>query len=209
MSSNPVKLFAMASVAAALTAGMISQRIEPTLPETSAARSHPQSSFWSNLLGGGYEISMRKEGAPPAQPASTIADVGNRPQTSRASGFGNVVLNADRSGHYFAQVEIDGQRVPMLVDTGASIIALRYEDASSLGIYPSPSDFTVRISTANGEMRAARVNLREVRLDNITVPDVDAVVLPAGAADKSLLGMSFLKKLASFEISEGRLVLRP
>ena len=51
------------------------------------------------------------------------------------------------------------------------------------------------------------MTLREVRIDRIVLRDVDAVVLPQGRLSGSLLGMSFLRRLASFEVSKGRLVL--
>ena len=63
------------------------------------------------------------------------------------------------------------------------------------------------MSTANGSVNAAPVTLREVRIDRIVLRDVDAVVLPQGRLSGSLLGMSFLRRLASFEVSKGRLVL--
>lgn len=126
-----------------------------------------------------------------------------------ASGFGTVALSSDGAGHFHARIEIDGAMIQMLVDTGASIVALRAEDAANLGINPMPDEYNVRVSTANGDIQTARVRLREVRLENITVYDVDAVVMPQGALAQSLLGMSFLRKLSSFEIAAGQLVLRP
>ncbi|MDP4595015.1 MAG: TIGR02281 family clan AA aspartic protease [Beijerinckiaceae bacterium] len=128
---------------------------------------------------------------------------------SKASGFGDVTIAADKGGQYSSQVEIDGQSIPMLVDTGATVVSLRAEDAQKLGIVPMPGDYTVKLSTANGEITAARTTLRSVRIDNITVNDVDAVILPEGALHKSLLGMSFLNKLQKFEVASGNLVLRP
>ncbi|MBM3607183.1 MAG: TIGR02281 family clan AA aspartic protease [Alphaproteobacteria bacterium] len=153
-----------------------------------------------------------QEGTPQAvsQPASQpIRTAAVRAPARAATGFGAVALDADAAGHYHARIEIDGQTIPMLVDTGASVVALRFEDASNLGINPMPDEFNIKLSTANGEIQAARVRLREVRLENITVSDVDAVVLPSGALGQSLLGISFLKKLASFEIASGQLLLRP
>lgn len=154
----------------------------------------------------------RLQSAAPAPAQQTAASA--RPQQPvaaqrPASGFGTVALNADGAGHFHAQIEIDGLTMQMLVDTGASIVALRAEDAANLGINPLPDEYNIRLSTANGEIHAARVRLREVRLENITVSDVDAVVMPQGALAQSLLGMSFLRKLSSFEIASGQLVLKP
>ena len=96
----------------------------------------------------------------------------------------------------------------MLVDTGATTVALTYEDAASAGIRPFPGDFTRRVSTANGSVAVAPVRLREVRIGDLTVRDVDAVVVPSGRLGTSLLGMSFLRHLGGFDIADNRLTLR-
>jgi aspartyl protease family protein len=64
------------------------------------------------------------------------------------------------------------------------------------------------VNTANGTVKAAQVRLREVQIGRIAVRDVEAVVMPPGRLAGSLLGMSFLKRLASFNVSGGTLVLR-
>lgn len=126
-----------------------------------------------------------------------------------ALGYGRVELRPDTSGHYTATVEVDGRSLPMLVDTGATLVTLRYEDAVALGRQPMPSDFTSAVSTANGTTRVAMIRLPEVRIGSIRATDIQAVVLPQGATSHSLLGMSFLKKLGGFEIKAGNLVLQP
>lgn len=117
-------------------------------------------------------------------------------------------LSADALGHFLTSVEIDGKRISVLVDTGASMVTLTYDDAAAIGLHPSPSDFTIATQTANGAARAAPIRLRSVRLGQIELRDVDAMVAARGALGQSLLGMSFLKKLAGFEVAQGKLVLR-
>ena len=102
---------------------------------------------------------------------------------------------------------IDGQRIPMLVDTGATLVTLSYDDARRVGVRPSPADFRSDIHTANGVTKGARVVLPEVRLGTLNVRNVDAIVLGEGIKINSLLGMSFLSKL-KFEIADGNLLLR-
>ena len=97
----------------------------------------------------------------------------------------------------------------MLVDTGATSIALSYEDAAAAGILPMPADFKVPMQTANGTGFAAAVRLQEVRVGQIVVRDVQGVVVPRGALSGSLLGMSFLGKLKGFEVAADNLVLKP
>ncbi len=125
------------------------------------------------------------------------------------SSYNSVTLDADRNGHYRADVEVFGRRIKMLVDTGATIVALTSEDADALGVRPMPSDFTLSLGTANGAVQAAAVRLAEVRSGASTAQDVPAVVMPQGAMRDSLLGMSFLKKLGGFEVAAGKLILKP
>jgi aspartyl protease family protein len=117
------------------------------------------------------------------------------------------VLKADSYGHFAADVDIDGHRLRMLVDTGASYVALTNADAASLGLHPSNADFRIPISTANGVSHVAQAHLWRVSIGGVTIYDVDALVSPPGVLQQSLLGMSALRKLRNFEISGGRLVL--
>lgn len=213
MSSSPVKTFAFIGLAAIIGAGMLSKNLDPTPQQPTArptgeAAAPAQQQGWFSSLFSGIEFN-RGPAAPPAARTQTVAVAQPQPAPAKASGFGAVILKADPAGHFHAQIEIDGQRIPMMVDTGATIVALRAEDARRLGLNPMPSDFTVPISTANGEIRAARMNLREVRLENLIVTDVAAVVMPQGVLSQSLLGMSFMKKLGSFQVANGELALRP
>jgi aspartyl protease family protein len=117
------------------------------------------------------------------------------------------VLTADPFGHFAANVDVDGHRIHMLVDTGASFVALTNEDAAALGLRPQPADYRVAIQTANGAGHAAQTHLWRLNISGVEIYDVDALVLPAGVLKTSLLGMSALRKLRNFEFSAGRLVL--
>lgn len=119
-----------------------------------------------------------------------------------------LTVNADYRGHYIVHPAIDNYRVKMMVDTGASVIALTDADARALRIRPDRAAYSVGLGTANGVVRGARTVLREVRLGDISVRDVEAVVLPAGALSISLLGTSFLRRLRGYEVERGRMVLR-
>ncbi len=121
---------------------------------------------------------------------------------------GAVTVLADRRGHFVVAPLIDGKRIQMLVDTGASAVALSYEDAVSAGIRVAPNDFTVPVNTANGVTQAAPVRIAEVQIGDITVRGVEALVAKPGAQKVSLLGMTFLKRLGGFEIAQGRLIMR-
>jgi aspartyl protease family protein len=119
-----------------------------------------------------------------------------------------VTITADRNGHFYVASILNGQSVRMVVDTGASIVALTYEDAERIGARLSQKDFTVQMSTANGLVQGAPIRIDEIRIAEISMRDVEAVALPKGSLEVSLLGMSFLKRLSGFDISQGRLNLR-
>jgi aspartyl protease family protein len=93
-----------------------------------------------------------------------------------------------------------------MVDTGASVIALRESAAAKLGIHPAPRDYTAKANTANGVAKAAPVVLNRVEVNGITVRDVRAFVMPDAALGTNLLGMSFLSKV-KWTHDKGRLVL--
>lgn len=126
------------------------------------------------------------------------------PATSSASR--SVTLQKDGRGHFQVEGRIDGRRLDFLVDTGASVIALRERDAAKLGIHPAQRDYTAKISTANGVVRAARVELNRVEVGGLTVRNVTAVVLPDQALSQNLLGMSFLSRVR-WEHRNGKLLL--
>ena len=117
-------------------------------------------------------------------------------------------LKAGAMGHYVVTATINHTDVQVMVDTGASVVALSQEDADRAGLHPGNLDYTIPVSTANGAVNAARVKLERVAIDAVRVDDVDALVLPKGALQGTLLGMSFLAKLSSFKSEDGILTLR-
>jgi len=111
-------------------------------------------------------------------------------------------------GHFTAKAEVNGTSISMIVDTGASTIVLRPEDAKKVGIDVSKLSYTVPVLTANGRTTAARVRLETVSIGPLQRDDVDALVAESKALTESLLGMSFLGRLRSYEFSGDFLSLR-
>jgi aspartyl protease family protein len=157
------------------------------------------------------------ETAPAPEPAETVAPVAEAApvaDTPPASVDEQPVLTGRRAaiaaapdGHFYADATINGRTVPVVVDTGATVVVLTEATANKLGIFPPRSAYTERVQTANGEVAAALVRLREVRLGAIRVGDVEALVLPGKSMELNLLGMSFLGRLAGYEASGGKLIL--
>lgn len=127
-------------------------------------------------------------------------------KTASKPGPAQVMRAAD--GHYWAEARIDGRAVRVLVDTGASVVALTREDALRLGLKLSPADFDKTVQTAAGPARAAAVTLSSVAVASAEVRDVQALVVEEGLG-QSLLGMSYLGRLSAFEATPAALTLRP
>jgi len=119
-----------------------------------------------------------------------------------------VTVVADQQGHFFVEPIVNGTRLRMLVDTGATLVVLSGHDARRLGINPQVSDFQARVSTANGSVLVAPILLKEVVIGDISVRDIPAAVFPENKLQIGLLGMSFLSKLSHFEVTSGRLILK-
>jgi aspartyl protease family protein len=114
-----------------------------------------------------------------------------------------LVYRAGPLGHVVLTASVNGAPVRFLVDTGASAVALSPADARAAGIDPNALVFDKTTTTANGVARVAPVMLREVRIEQLSVENVPAVV--DANLSGSLLGMSFLSLLKSFEMREGAL----
>jgi aspartyl protease family protein len=154
------------------------------------------------LLAGGVMAVRHLENAGPR----TVAMNATPAPVSSAPSARNIVLTKGRNGHFEVEARVDGRRIEFLVDTGASHIALRESAAARLGIYPRPADYTVRVSTANGITKAARVQLRSVEVGDIVVRDVPAIVHSDQGLGVNLLGMSFLSRVR-WTHERGKLVL--
>jgi len=119
-----------------------------------------------------------------------------------------VALQAGAHGHYLANAEINGQRIEVMVDTGATQVALTFDDASRAGIHVRDRDFTQQVRTANGVARVAPVTLDRVSIGDITERNVPASVSERGMLGTTLLGMSFLKRLTRVDMRGETLILQ-
>ena len=118
-----------------------------------------------------------------------------------------VEVKAGRNGHFMVNADVNLTSVRFMVDTGASIVALRQSDAEAIGIFLNNSDFNTPISTANGTAFGARIQLDSVIIEGIDIDGVSAMVLPDHLLGVSLLGNSFLSRLERFHVSDNTLVM--
>ena len=144
----------------------------------------------------------------------TASDIAEARRTRMAASpkpatIGSVVeIEAEGNGHFNTEADVNGRAIDVMIDTGATMVALSYEDAERAGILLNDSDFTQSVSTANGIARVAPVTIDRISIGNITVRNVPAAVTERGRLKTSLLGMSFLRRLSRFDMRSGRLVMQ-
>lgn len=127
------------------------------------------------------------------------------PPRSRA---GQAQTERNRDGHFYMQTGLNNASVRMMVDTGATTVLLRWEDAVSAGLNPETMSFSVPSSTPNGRAYIARARIRSLTVGGISRADVPVFISKAGASSISLLGQSFLAQLATLRISGDTLLLQ-
>jgi aspartyl protease family protein len=127
---------------------------------------------------------------------------------SQIEGERSVRIRRRPDGHFVAKTQVNGVSLVMLVDTGASTVVLKPNDAQRLGIDVERLKYSVPVQTANGTTYAAHVRLRNLTLGPISLNDVEALVAKPGALKENLLGMSFLSRLRSYEFTTDMLTLR-
>ncbi len=125
------------------------------------------------------------------------------------SAGGSVVVNRVSGGHFSLRGAVNGAPVRFLFDTGASTVVLTHGDAARAGLDPAALSYSLPVMTANGLTRVAPVFLDEVSVGDIVMEDVRAAVARPEALTVSLLGNSFLNRLAGYQVSRNRLVLEP
>jgi aspartyl protease family protein len=112
------------------------------------------------------------------------------------------------NGDFDVIVQINGARVAMVLDTGASSVVLTRDDAKAAGLPLEVLAYTTNIDTANGRTLAAPVKLDRIAIGGLVERSVEALVAQPGQLKTSLLGMSFLNRLQSWEVRGDRLLLR-
>ncbi len=141
--------------------------------------------------------------APQPLRLANLAAPGSAP--ADASGE-RLAIPKGRDGHFWAEARINGAPVRMLVDTGATAVALTPADAARLGFRPQDLKYAYQVTTAAGGTRAAAVKLTSVSVGGARLIDVDALVVEKGL-DTSLLGMSYLGRLSRFTATRSKLTL--
>lgn len=139
--------------------------------------------------------------------ASLYEGVQNQqPIQSYSAQDAQITVPRSRNGHYYLTLGVNGVPTRFVVDTGATDIVLSQEAARAAGIPLDNLPYLGRAMTANGEVRTARVTLNSLTLDGITDTNIRASV-NGGALHESLLGMRYLSRFSSLQITDNTLIL--
>jgi aspartyl protease family protein len=130
--------------------------------------------------------------------------VPSRPTQASA---GAVLLHRQANGHFGVDAKVNGARISFMVDTGASDVALTYKDAERAGLEPWNLNFDRPYQTANGVTYGARVDIQSIAIGDITLYNIRGSVMRQGM-DESLLGLSYLNRLGSYNVSGNKMTLR-
>jgi clan AA aspartic protease (TIGR02281 family) len=146
---------------------------------------------------------------PPLPTVQRPAEVPGSQRSNNATGGPNeAVAERGGDGHFFFDAVVNGAHLSMLFDTGASVVAIRAEDATALGIAITKLSYSARVKTANGTAEVAPVLLETLTIGNITQRRVQGFVAKQGTLPENLLGQSFLARLAGYNVQNDRLVLK-
>jgi len=142
-----------------------------------------------------------------AQTSPASSSVAAAPKAAK-KGSDVAYVRLDRHNSFSTDIEIEGKTFKAIIDTGASTVAIRYEDAKQLGVFRKGETWNRAVSTANGVGRAMTVRLNNLAIGDLMVYDVEAMVLSPGALGVNLVGMSLLRRLSKFEVRPDVIVLQ-
>ena len=127
----------------------------------------------------------------------------------RAATHGRVVeIARGQAGEFTVNTQVNGGRIAMVLDTGATAVVLTQDAAKAAGLPLEFLNYSVTVDTANGKTRAASVTLDRVAVGGLVERSVPALIAQPGQLTKSLLGMSFLNRLESWEVRGDKLIMR-
>lgn len=155
------------------------------------------------LLAWTYRLPIAKAISGEASAVNTVA-------AAQYNSYGTeMVIMADSSGHYVLDAEVDQENIRFMIDTGASITVLSYDDAKKLGYEPRRMKPDVQVNTGGGMVEMVRVNLSGIEAGQIRVSNVEALIAPDNGMRQSVLGMNFLRSLRSYSVESGKMTLVP
>jgi len=130
-------------------------------------------------------------------------------EVTSPSGAKQLVITRANDGHFHLDARANGADVRFLVDTGATTTALTLDDARRVGIAVDSLGFNRPVQTANGIAYFAGATLDSLEIGPYHIATVPVAIMPAGAMDTSLLGMSTIDRFSSWHVEGDKMVLAP
>jgi aspartyl protease family protein len=119
-----------------------------------------------------------------------------------------VEIARGRAGEFNIMTQVNGGRIPMVLDTGATAVVLTQDAAKAAGLPLEILSYNVTVDTANGRTQAASVTLDRLAVGGLVERNIPALIARPGQLRTSLLGMSFLNRLESWEVRGDKLIMR-
>jgi aspartyl protease family protein len=138
----------------------------------------------------------------------TAAKAAGDAAPARRDAPASVRIRRNDDGTFLANSEVNGQAMTVRIDNGSATVVLRQSDAEKAGIDVSNLAFDTPLKTANGTSYLAPVRLKSVRIGPLAIDDVEGLIARPGTLNENLLGTSFLRRLASVELSGNFATLR-
>ena len=159
------------------------------------------------LAAGALVAFLMPDGEDAASRVKPVSPDASEAQLAVASGWGGeMALERERDGHFYADVEVGGSNYRMLVDTGATVVALTGEDARNMGLEWDPDALAPVARGASGLVMGVPVTIPDLAVGDFVAHEVQAVIIPEGLA-VSLLGQSFLGHIPKVAIADDKLTL--
>ncbi len=141
-----------------------------------------------------------------------LTDIGDRVLVELVPGHAlthgrTVELARANTGDFRIGTEVNGVRIAMVLDTGASSVVLTHDAAKAAGLPLDFLKYSVNVETANGHTLAAPVTLDRIAVGGIVEREVPALIAQPGQLKMSLLGMSFISRLQSFQMRGGTVTM--
>ena len=163
-----------------------------------------QTQEWE-ALGRLHGAEATRPGAVPSAPEVNAPSAPEGVVVFRPNVVNRINYRADPLGHVVLTAMVNGVPIRFLVDTGASLVCLTPDDARTAGVKSDDLVFNQIVQTGNGPAHAAIAVLREMRIEQLAVDNVQAAVIEK--LPQSVIGMSFLSRLKGFEMHNGALTM--
>lgn len=155
-----------------------------------------------------FETESLENSAATPETAPNVASLEVAQPGQAISARRKATITSRPDGHYWTRALVNRKAsVEFMVDTGASVVALTYKDAQKMGLRPDSLDYRWEINTAGGKTMGASVLIETIQVGQVKIENVEAMVLRT-ELQQSLLGMSFLRELYSYEFRGDRMIIQ-